>query len=277
MHIIQAWKDSLRLFKVPQFKLFFLITVKSILQVYKIIGLYFWPFILGIIIHHNYCDFYPLWLKQYTFLIDVVLYSFFVFLIFLSIRSSVPKKTVLYYMRHLLYFFPFILWTGAIYWFDVLVMSRKIGKVFRIIAYALSLIAGDWGIAHFDVLSTGPSNTTFGYIPIGEFGQFWFVPLGVFFTFFMLDSNGKPLTILRSLWRALIMVLYNYPAVLLLYLFSIIVYGVILFAVMATPVALWAPWGLFLSPIPISVFANFYIKYVHDQFSIYFGEKKRIL
>lgn len=276
MQLFQCWKESLTLFKPANLKLFFLITVKSIWEVYKTLFRYFWPLIFAILILHIYKRQYqmPKWLS----LLDVTLHLLFVFFVFVAARSSVPKKTISYFIRHLPFFIPFAVWIVALYSFEYLIMYEKLVWYVQLVSVLFAIMTGALGWLVIRSLLTVRNVARLAghmhYSIFAELLQSWFVPLGTFFTLFMLDSDGRPLTLLRSLHRAMTMVYYNYPAIILLYIGSAFVYGLILFLLLLTPAWEWAPWSLFFSPIPISIFTNFYIKFVHSQFSLYFGQKK---
>ncbi len=279
MQLIQSWKMSLRLFKPSNLKLFLLVTAKSICQVYRAMICYFWPLIIMALTIHKYKLSYSASLPKWLIFFDAATEILLIFFVFVAVRSSVSRKTVLYYMRHLPYLIPFGLWASFMYGLNYVLTYHKLLTTIQVFSVLFAIVTGGLGLLALGYLLTiRNASKLIGHLPyaiVADFSRLWFIPFGSFFTLFMLDSDGRPMTIVKSLRRAMIMIYYNYPAVILLYLCSAIIYGVFLFLILLTPADSWAPWGLFLAPIPISLFANFYIKYLHAQFSFYYGEKKK--
>lgn len=95
MYLFQSWKESLLFFKPENFKLFFLITLKTVMQGYKTWFKYFWWLFVVYILPGT--DFF-------AFLIaELIFFSFL-----LSVRPSVKRKTLKYfygYRWHFNYFY----------------------------------------------------------------------------------------------------------------------------------------------------------------------------
>lgn len=262
MQILQSWKESLLIFKPSNFKLFLMVTVKSILETYKLLLCYFW------------------WLVLLYVFFSVLVYAFFfsdsqilaflflaiMFVTFLIVRPSVERKGYSYFSKKLLYigligiFYPIIVF--LVLFFTVLFFS-VLGIPFP---FWLRII-----LAPF-----------IGFIaPV----FFLFVtPLSIFYTLFALDSDidmraidsytmriAKIMKIFgEAFFRAGKMVLFSYPFCFVSYL---LFYGMYQSLHWIIPYPLFFRFfHLLLLPILICIFANFYIKQVHEHFDLYFGK-----
>jgi hypothetical protein len=240
MTLLQAWKDSLSLLKPKHLHLFALVTLKSIVSVYKVLLKYWWWLYAIIIVHSvllwdkpsivmdiiSLC--YPseidsnsahdLWVSIVSYLDKS--YSFFLSLlpaaIILSTRSSLQQKNCAYFRRYFIYCLPMIV-----------------------------------------VINLLPFKTTF--LPY----------LMTLFFFFDSDKQLKQWPI--SLFRGIKMMVYNWPLFVMIELLSFAVFKLHVYFQ-------WGMWsfigGAILLPIFICIYMNIYIKKLHDQFDLYFSQPK---
>ncbi len=300
MRLLQSWKDSLKIFTPAHFRLFFLVSVKSTIEMYRLLLRYFWWLLLvalGVSIFYyninNYQELSWLYMRAWL-LIDLMYFCIwfaFIFAVFLIVRPSVKYKDYAYfsgYARHFIYFFIFILFVFllCVLLFDI---SYRFGhaqdtmmfKIIWLLYHMLTFVytSGIGGFLHWLALS----------------------PLSIFFILFLLDSPGTFASFIRSLSRSIKMFVYNYPFCLLMFaLFAVAfldfivlpdciqglqIYGFVKDWLINKPIRLVL--GLIvvspdryaellvdhaiilLLPIPICFFTNFYIKKVHEQSELY--------
>ncbi len=287
MNIAQTWRDSLTIFLPKNLKLFLLITLKSIIETYKTLFRYFWWLILLNIIVEPLLWFvwdsthaqWAWWLIHYI-PVSLLLMFLFYCALFLCARPSVKKKDYAYfkdYPFHCLYiivFFTGITYEITRFWFQLppTLFHRLVNSIAVIAVgyyWITPLFKGAAGIISGIVLS----------------------PISAFFILFLLNSEGTVRTIGASLLRAVKMVIYNYPFCLIVYLLWC--YGLPLAWLQSTIAAALYPLTTLLHvsavkinyhemisssivflllPIPIHIWINFYIKKLHEQFSLYFKQ-----
>ena len=245
MRLVQAWKNATTLFYPSNFKLFTLITIRSIVEAYKIL-LHYWWWLLLLISGTSLLGWGD---TGFFFFLSVVLNYIFIFAVSLATRPSLKKKNVTYFSSYLPLFLPTITGFLSIKLFEVLLPN------------IIGIDMDQWQSLFLLVKS-------FSYAT------------QVFFIFFFLDSDHTIKQLLQSLLRAVKMTIYNYPICLffgLIILGSEIVFsffaGIFLFA--------WEEVAIFLRiidlvnkvvfvPVQLSLFANVYIKKLHEQFDCYF-------
>jgi hypothetical protein len=246
MQFLQAWAESLTLFKPVNLKPLLLITLKSIVETYKVLFTKFWPVIL-VSLALDISAFYvltklPMPAFQVTsgwivFLWVTIFVGAMIALmalcmtIFLTARPSVALKDWRYlfgYWRHFIYFF--------FAWFIAMVCKN----IFLILFV------------------------------------YW-----IFFAVFLLDSDGRLKSFVLSFWRALKIMGYNLPFVLI---------SCLVFKLLFLPITMFL--GVHISTMPLSEFImkfcvvnliqlpllicfymNFYIKAIREQFNLYFMVK----
>jgi len=84
MNLLQSWSNSLVLFKPAHLKLFLLVTLKSIIETYRLLFTRFWPLLLGWLIIKSVIPFN----EVLQALVDFPM----LFLLYLLIRPSMLKK-----------------------------------------------------------------------------------------------------------------------------------------------------------------------------------------
>ncbi len=299
MQLLASWRDSLTLFKPANFKLFGLVTLKKLLETYKVwlkycwwlivlfVGLQVWgqrmyvaasmfmamgPFDIAAGISVGNANSITL-----LGLINYFTLFFVIILVFLAVRPSMGLKNSYYfigYVRYMVFLMP---------WFILLPVIWK-------------------GLAHILVLlhTLGVSKYLPSYIHF-IWGLFWvcfyFVcmyTITTFFIQFFFDTNGSLVNLFRSLWRGIQMAFYNLPALLI---FGLIMLGLyVVFMTLAWPLMLlgdlimnkvfavqpMAYWHdiqkvvqsiidiLIFLPFVVCTATTFYVKKLHDQFGVYF-------
>jgi len=288
MQLMQAWQDSLKILLPKNLKLFSLVTLKAIVECYKVLLRYWWWLIVlfgAIIIFKEWLwygvinrSLFVLTYFSKKFLgvhiiswLDMalnILSQLFIFIVCLATRPSVTKKDVNYFKSYLPYFCY------------VLILLLPMGLTFFFRHWLLSKLFNS--LVVFDV---------YWFITL-----FWLTaasPVYIFFLLFFLDSNKRPKQFFLSFYRSFKMVIYNYPLCWLLVMGFycigyIIYYGMGLqmpsMAMQQSQAVVWsreveiilksAIWFLkvVLAPIPICIFANIYIKKLHEQFDLYFTQ-----
>ncbi len=233
MNLMQAWRDSLKLFAPQNCKTFALVTVKAVIDAYKLMLQYWWLWI-GIMLAGGLLTtiLKPitfLWFTKVAVLLVAVRHLLF-FLLCLAMRPSVGLKTMDYFRQYTLKFWYIILLALA---FGIIGMSTV----------PLFLI-----FFTFFVLFVFDSD-----------GAFESIGLSVVRAFVMLLYN-LPLCFL--VYVGLMSV--NIVASLMALGLSIVLNGgEFLFAFLLY---------LFLVPIEIGILTNIYIKKLHEQSGLYFRQ-----
>lgn len=112
MQLLQAWAESLTLLKPQNFKPFLLVTLKSIIETYKILFTKFWPVIVGPIVLLGFMygiDALAVSSNLYFILLGLFGLNIFAWhmLVYLCARPSVGIKDwkyISHYGRHLIWF-----------------------------------------------------------------------------------------------------------------------------------------------------------------------------
>lgn len=224
MTLLQSWADSLTLLKPKNFQLFVMVTIKSILEAYKLYFKYFWWLLivmpLFLFIMPNSPVQYVMWLAVNCFLYGIL----FLGTCFIT-RPSILQKDCSY-------------------------LRFQFKKSF-------------WNILFIPLLFILSDS-----------------PWPVFLVLFFADSEGGFKNFLFSLWNALKMVIYNLPLILVMILFvavinlffysPIFIFNHLFFGTLFE--YLFTAVEVFLMPISICIYANIYIKRLHDQFDLYFKQ-----
>ncbi len=288
MKLIQAWKDSLKTLLPKNLKLFSLVTLKAIVECYKVLLRYWWWFILllgavtifkvwlwyGVINRSSFVltygakKFLGVSILVWPDMALAVLSQLFIFIVCLATRPSVTKKDVNYFTSYLPYFcyvFILLLPMGLPFFFRHCLLLKLFNSLAVFYAY--------WFIILLWLTATSP--------------------VFIFFLLFLLDSDKRPKQFVLSFYRSFKMIIYNYPLCWLLvvgfYCIGYVVYyGMSLqmpsIALQQSQTEAWSReiemmlestigfLKVLLSPIPICIFANIYIKKLHEQFDLYFTQ-----
>ncbi len=247
MTLIQSWIDSLQLLKPKNLHLFALVTLKSIIEAYKLMFKYFWWVIVLLVFCFVAPYFFP---HVHTAeLADTIF--------------GITRLTFNHFARHIAFFLS--CWLYELLFLAVCFSTRpsvtqKNCDYFRtqfkkIILYWLFVPLFSWSSASY-----------YGYI---------------FTVLFFADSEGGPKNFLLSIWNAIKMVVYNLPLVVPV---GMVVYltgwagGQLIGQILTSDsIAIYPQFflslnlaGALLLPLGVCTFANIYIKKLHDQFDLYF-------
>lgn len=247
--LLKSWKESLLLFAPKNFKLFLLVTFKSAAESYSLLFYYFWwllllAFALAFGCFYHICmpvDNILHWLYQ---CLQLILFCILVILV----RPSLMVKNRIYVRNQL-----------QQSWFGFLMLYGIISLY--ITALFVVLLTMGW-IDHIFTHFYGgmPLLLFYNDLPVIVMPSF-IIPC-----MFYYDSAKYMADLLGSLWRGMIMILFNLPFFMISMLFFIGFYGLLL--------TFFDFYGyyLFFSFIPfvVSYFKNIYVKRLHDQFNLYY-------
>lgn len=253
MHILQSWKDSLNLFKPKHFKLFALVTLKTIGETYWLLLKYFW-WVLVLEI--------GLLMQQSNLLVPVDLLVICIWwtIVALCVRPSVAKKNYSYFGAYVLHMVS-----------SMVAFILALGFLMLVPALLASLLRG---INYFHLLKVLAAVIVPGVMI-----------LYFFFMFFLIDMPFGLKNWGRSWLFACKMLWYNLPFGVLNGGFIV---GFWLIRRLVAPVSQYiaiedrfiavlvnADFFFFLFlPIVISIIGNFYIKRLHEQPQLYFKQPK---
>lgn len=273
MNLLPAWRDSLTLFQPKNFKLFFLVTLKTMVDTFKVWIKYFWwllpvrlfptilPYLLMPLneaVRSQILQSIVAVMNLVPNIIYITLPSFsdvVIVTILLAARPSVALKNCAYFRS---YFWRALLMAVVlrlpellgeiiltIYWGQLIASPF----IFRLMAVVLQLLK-------------------------------WYI---INYVLFFLDSDGSVKGFLRSWIHAAKMILFNFPfygVVLISYmiwnyantLLGMYFYG--LGDVGAIGMIMQALIFVAVTFFFYCLLINFYIKKLHDQFTLYFGKNE---
>lgn len=241
-----SWLESLSVFKVPTLKLFLLVTLKAMKELYKAL-LYSWPRLLTFLILVSYLTQVPM--RNAEAIIVLLTGSFFTTLFLQGTRPSSDHKN----MR---------------YWFS-----------YNLVPVSLFLITLFlWYLPHsyryFKYMMFIDDSYLSRYI--NSFSYF-ISPFILVVILFMFDAQRTLSEYSKALLRGVKLVLYNIPFFLVFYTlfyFSNILIGILIKYLGLHSLAEYLVKGsIFISilfPFYVCFITNFYIKRVHEQFSLYY-------
>lgn len=265
MNLFPAWLDSLTLFKPKNFKLFFLVTLKTMVDTFKVWIKYFWWLpIMEIVMVTSYLS--NPWLRMAVTILIGMLWSVSVLL---AARPSVALKNCAYfrsYIWRIIYILPVsLLMDIAKEYFMNAVFFPYIGQLSEV---TLALIVATFAMGIIN----------------------WSIRIYVInYALFVLDTDASIKQVFKSLLYALKMVVYNYPFYIVVYIVhGLISAGKYLLFLQITKWLLPEPGSIGLLVIRYSdtliyvlltfflycFLTNFYIKKLHDQFTLYFGKNE---
>jgi hypothetical protein len=237
MTLVQSWIDSLQLLKPKNLQLFALVTLKSIVEAYKLMFKYFWWLIAIIgILFFIASDYFVIISAQDTksmalyAQINGIAYLFYS-LLFLAVcfatRPSVAKKDCGYFRsQYKKVFLYWLLWVALL-----LVSAIKRMSVSTVLLSSYS-------------------------------------PWCVFMLLFFMDSEGGIKNWFVAWWRTVKMIIYNYPLLAIMGVCFSAPYFILSKYIVISPLVKTFVSSLLL-PIGICTYANIYIKKLHDQFDLY--------
>src|SRR5579872_2618523 len=237
MTVLQSWKDSLQLLKPKNFKLFALVTIKSIMQAYKIYLQHFGWMILLLSVcaiapyfmpSQNYA-FYNIQYKHIFFYTSCWLYELLFLAAIFCTRPSILQKDSTYFIAQfkkiILFwiFVPIFSWSSATYY----------GYIFTVLFFADS--------------EGGPKRFLL---------SLWNALKMVFYNFFLMWILGAVVYLCGLIGASCL------AKFLILQNISLYPYFFLLFNLI----------GALLLPIGVCIYTNLYIKRLHDQFDLYFKQ-----
>ncbi len=247
--------ESFNLLKLDKLKLLALVSLNSLKFMYKAL-LSAWVLPVGLLA------------LLVGLLLDIrlLIIAFYLTMLVRAARPSMPLKKMSYWQKPL-----FVDW---IIFFGVLLISS--------VPVLISFDAASWAARVYDgflklLFLSAPS-----WVPgVQIFGQLLIFasPLIIIWSLFMLDAQVSVGSYLRATGRAFTMFVYNYPFFLVMYMALRILLSV--GYLVGEPLARMVPflsvigWAvLLLGVIPYAVCftTNFYVKRVHEQFSLYYGK-----
>lgn len=266
-YFFRSWRDSLSLFIPQNAKLFSLVTLKTIINSYKkILKDLWWLFLVSAAVEYGFrklCIVGSLWC-----IVPLLLWLAIIFIMYLIIRPSIPQKNWHYYLSHWYYFIYFALFSA---------LAISLPYIFLSISQKIAA----WTLYIHPIFFY--LYIPFLFIPIllafiiaPEVLPIYSSPLLSFFLFFLIDSRGSILDSLKSVWRALKMVVYNYPFCLLFY--TALLFGtyylqqLIRYVFGPTNFLFSTLVGTLALAIPLCIWSVFYTKRLHDQFNLYYPE-----
>jgi hypothetical protein len=248
-YLFQSWKESLALFIPKNAKLFILVTIKTILQSYKLIVRdIWWLFVLSTGLDMMYVYFFDA--RSYFVIIPLFSWFITIFCMYLIIRPSLQRKGFTYYKEHSKYFIPFMFLSFFVFLLEISVAGS-----------AWYLFGGPFtSLQHTFYLLTA--------LLIPATIVIYASPFQSFMILFSLDREVNIANTGKSIGRGFKMAWYNYPFCL-----------IVLLLIMAFSAFMNFITGQFyylivhaLLPIPLSIWTNFYTKRLHDQFELYYPE-----
>ena len=277
MNLFPAWRDSLTILQPKSFKLFFLVTLKTVVDTFKVWIKYFWWLLIiqatkpwwWSALWNNYDLFNNPYLRLTAIACVTCINILLIVSILLAARPSVALKNCAYfrsYIWRIIYILPISF-----------LMDKGAGFLINTVFYP-----------YIGVPSALTPSVLLAIIMAGIVS--WSVKIYVInYALFVLDTDGSIKQALKSLLYAFKIVAYNYPFYIIIY----IVHGLIQVAnhLFFLQIIKW------LSPEPGSVglqiisygnmlvfalltfflycfLTNFYIKKLHDQFTLYFGKNE---
>lgn len=269
MNLLPAWRDSLTILQPKNFKLFFLVTLKTMVDTFKVWIKYFWwlivlpllPITLLLLNQSTRVEIFGLFanirnampsLVYYMMpsLMDIVLVT-----ILLAARPSVALKNCAYFRSY--------------FWRALLLML-----VVRLPDMGSEMILG----IYIQTFLASPF-----LFRVAAIIQMLCKVYAINYALFLLDSDGSIRSFFRSFMHTAKMVIFNLP----FYLISVISFLLLIFTNIM--LAQWSAGdGIFSKAVIVihvliflvldffkyCFYTNFYIKKLHDQFTLYFGKNE---
>lgn len=269
--LLNVWKESLQIFNPMSRKLLGLTFLKALLPVYRQLIIY-WGW-LAVILIVAMTKTVPVSMHESIFsIVSLIAQGLWFFAICLTTRPSVLPKTCSYYCRYWRHICGF-----------AIAMIMLIGAF-----YGLYAVGG--------ISVPLLSGCVFSYHLIEDIARFFQTaiyryvgPFIVFFTLFLLDIS--PMSLIHKGWfsdwhkdlmifcansRALTMIVYNLPIVLLVASFFVLGYYGLVLAISFIDISCMHK-SLFLQviftymqPIPILLYTNLYVMWIHNQAELYY-------
>lgn len=264
LKLLVSWRESLTLFIPKNAKLFFLVVLKTLISTYKHLLKYGWPVFLIALISSSYLLFIPMRLFLLSYVSPLWITFLWVFWIILAVRPSTKLKSWRYFSEYL--------WHGLF----LLATAFFVSLAMQLLIMIAFNLASAQSVVSAYAITIGLYPIVFSLLFSFDIYLWSISPWFLLSSFFVLDSGPSFKRFLTSLWRAFLMVIYNYPFCFIVYVifrYVLNTLGYFLHSV-GLPLILSNGIMLILLPIPITIFACFYTKRLHDQFGYYFPRAK---
>jgi len=263
LYLLQSWIDSLSLFKPKNFKLFALVTLKTIGQTYWLLLKYFWWVALCMIalfIFMLKCFWWVqlgkiglhIWCPQSNVreLVGYLGFCIWLVIVALCVRPSVAKKNPIYFSKYFFYMPVIIvclLPINALRYLLELNVPDRLGLIISV-CFVVQLL-----FIYFMLdMSLGVKNALKSFL--FAFKMFWynapafFLIIGLWLLLFILRMQIS-MELVGSGW------LHRYSSQYYFYMLYLFDYFIAI-------------------PIIVSIIGNFYIKRLHEQPQLYFKQPK---
>lgn len=259
MTLVQSWIDSLQLLKPKNLQLFALVTLKSIIEAYKLLFKYFW----WLIVLQLLCYKFGLFGSYFFVVMIAVIQNLLFFMICAITRPSIGKKDCAYFRSQLYPFAYFAaFWTLLIaigYFLGIVVPEgAELLPVFVWTVFSmLFFLDAEKSVKSFCVSLWYALKMILFNLPIVlcmYFAIYIFNASVVWLVGLLMDAIYQGLLMLgmKWIWMKDIVRWIVHHSVLLILQYALV--------------------PLLLLPIGICTYANIYIKKLHDQFDLYFTQ-----
>ena len=238
MTLVQSWIESLTLLKPKNLQLFVMVTIKSIVEAYKLMFKYFWWLVLApaaflLIVSDYRAAIYARDIDSIAFYarmtgIAYLLYTLLLLAVCFITRPSVVRKDCSYFRT----------------------------QYKKMILY--------WVLWFILFLASSITQTLTPLLQVSAYSPWW-----IFLILFCADSDGGLKNLFLSMWRTLKMIIFNYPLLVVVGICFYLPIFIVNKYVFISPLVRTLVASLLL-PVGVCTFANIYIKKLHDQFDLYF-------
>lgn len=252
--LMQSWRDSLVLCLPNNFSLLLLVTLNNAMRMYRYLVVYFWWLMVLLIVTHQFflssllprIGVSPEMIDHVSSALQIIVASVWLTAVYLCARPSVLPKSIEYFSQYVWYAPCLIGWSVLFLWAHTFVFMPLVATM------PIALAVLDWLV------------------------WLYVICVVLLFPFFLLDAPISVKSLVRSVWRAILMSWYNLPVALLwagvMVGFCLGVYWFLSF--LELPAGVCSAWWLIkvmvMIPIMILFFCTLYTKKVHDQFTLYF-------
>ncbi len=237
-----SWQENILFFSPKNLQKFFLVTVKSVIETYKILLIRYWyiftPLLLIFFIFNIKSD-----LKLIPLVIFVISYSIIPLTVMAVARPSIANKNFSYmsfvFRKYFLYYSLLIFIFYGVFFY--LINSHVFLKFFGLKQEILALVQD---------------------------------PIFIFISLFLLDSGGYIKRVIGAPLRGFAMILYNMPIFLLINILWIFCAYLLSFFISLLPQSRFFLPDFFeffiLAPFFYCLVINFYTIRLHEQFKVYY-------
>jgi len=269
MRMFHSWRDSLALLAPKTFKPLALVTLKSIIDTYKVLFKvwYLWVVPAAFLIVRPYLHIHG-WRRYVVDILGseknsmsgyiIVIWTltflcakmWYIVTTSLAARPSVRQKKIDYFISYLRYF----------------VILLVVSFVIKLISFSIAMYKVD---LYHKIGHLGMKDTAAHIIDL----QIWGDPFSSFFMFyllFFLDSDGSLWQAVYSFVRAIKMFIFNLPLIIILYV-PLTIYEV---AIGGMPLIVFQVITWLLVPVTVCIWVTLFTKRLHDQPDLYFSQPK---